>query len=323
MDLDRVKIFLGDVWHCFESKFTDVLHSDVELLNSVNKRILDNGGKQLRPLLCLLSGKACGELTELTVDCAVTSELIHTATLLHDDVADNSSVRRGAPTVMSLFGPSVSVLIGDYWLSKAIALLVGNAGNEIILAFSTALESLARGEMLQLQKASECDTEMEDYLKIISCKTAALFRAAVTSGAYSVKAPGKYVKAMSDYAEYLGLAFQMRDDIFDYVPKMDVGKKLGVDILEQKITLPLIEALRHSSPEKNAEIRGMVRDIAEHNEYKDWIMDFVNASSGVARAEETLAGYSAKAVECLEALPESEEKSMLRELALYVGERRV
>ena len=164
---------------------------------------------------------------------------------------------------------------------------------------------------------------MDDYLKIISCKTAALFRASVTSGAYSVKAPGKYVKAMSDYAEYLGLAFQMRDDIFDYVPKMDVGKKLGVDILEQKITLPLIEALRHSSPEKNAEIRGMVRDIAEHKEYKDRIMDFVNASSGVARAEETLAGYSAKAVECLEVLPESEEKSMLRELALYVGERRV
>ena len=211
MDLDRVKIFLGDVWHCFESKFTDVLHSDVELLNSVNKRILDNGGKQLRPLLCLLSGKACGELTELTVDCAVTSELIHTATLLHDDVADNSSVRRGAPTVMSLFGPSVSVLIGDYWLSKAIALLVGNAGNEIILAFSTALESLARGEMLQLQKASSGDTVEEDKSK----RNPADFGLWFTSSKFNnqimkwdspwgVGYPGWHIECSGISAEYLG-----------------------------------------------------------------------------------------------------------------------
>ena len=114
MDLNKAKIYLGDIWESFESKFRSVLLSDVGMLNAINDRILDNGGKQLRPLLCLLSAGACGKATGLTVDCAVTSELIHTATLLHDDVADNSSLRRGVPTVMSLFGPSVSVLIGDY-----------------------------------------------------------------------------------------------------------------------------------------------------------------------------------------------------------------
>lgn len=321
MDIGKVKDFLGEDWRLFEDKFRSVLHSDVELLNSVNGRILDNGGKQLRPMLCLLSARACGKATGLSVDCAVTSELIHTATLLHDDVADNSPVRRGVPTIMSLFGPSVSVLIGDYWLSKAIALLVGNAGNEIILAFSNALESLAKGEMLQLQKASECDTRMEDYLRIISCKTAALFKAAVASGAYSVGAPERYVRAVSDYAEDLGLAFQMRDDIFDYVPQMNVGKNLGVDILEQKITLPLIEALERADAGRNEEIRGLVRNIHDCSENKDRIVGFVDSMDGVQHARKTLMTYSARAASHLAPLPESEEKKIFEGLALYVGER--
>lgn len=321
MDLNKAKIYLGDIWESFESKFRSVLLSDVGMLNAINDRILDNGGKQLRPLLCLLSAGACGKATGLTVDCAVTSELIHTATLLHDDVADNSSLRRGVPTVMSLFGPSVSVLIGDYWLSKAIALLVGNAGNEIIRAFSNSLESLARGEMLQLQKASEGDTLMEDYIRIISCKTSALFKAAVMSGAYSVNASEEQLEAMSGYAENLGIAFQMRDDIFDYIPQMNVGKNLGVDILEQKITLPLIEALSRAGSDENAKVREMVRNIPEHKEYKDTIMDFVHSFHGVRHAKETLARYSRKAACYLSALPDTPERDMLEDLALYVGER--
>lgn len=321
MDLKQVKLFLGDDWTRFEREVSSVLSSDTELLNAINERIINNGGKQLRPLLCLLSARACGKVTDLSIDCAVTSELIHTATLLHDDVADNSPLRRGVPTIMSLFGPSVSVLVGDYWLSKAIALLVGNAGDGIILAFSRSLEELAHGEILQLQKASECDTTMEDYLKIISCKTAALFKAAMVSGAYSVNAPQEYLEAVSGYAENLGLAFQMKDDIFDYTPQLNVGKKLGVDILEQKITLPLIEALKRSGVQDNARIRDMVRRIREDESLKDEIVAFVEASDGVDHAKETLISYSEKAVSCLDALPRTREKEILEELAMYMADR--
>ena len=323
MDIGKVKDFLGEDWRLFEDKFRSVLHSDVELLNSVNGRILDNGGKQLRPMLCLLSARACGKATGLSVDCAVTSELIHTATLLHDDVADNSPVRRGVPTIMSLFGPSVSVLIGDYWLSKAIALLVGNAGNEIILAFSNALESLAKGEMLQLQKASECDTRMEDYLRIISCKTAALFKAAVASGAYSVGAPAHYVKAVSDYAEDLGLAFQMRDDIFDYVPQMNVGKNLGVDILEQKITMPLLGAFKNSDAAEEAEIRAKAGLVHEHPEYAGEILDFVRRKDGIRYAEKRLNDYIESAKKSVSRLPASQSRDYLEGMTEYVAKRRI
>lgn len=162
---------------------------------------------------------------------------------------------------------------------------------------------------------------MEDYLKIISCKTAALFKAAMVSGAYSVNAPQEYLEAVSGYAENLGLAFQMKDDIFDYTPQLNVGKKLGVDILEQKITLPLIEALKRSGGQDNARIRDMVRRIREDESLKDEIVAFVEASDGVAHAKETLISYSEKAVSCLNALPRTREKEILEELAMYMVDR--
>lgn len=321
MDISKVKIFLGDDWKAFESLIAEVLHSSTDLLNMINGRVLSCSGKQLRPMLALLSARACGEANEISIRCATASELIHTATLLHDDVADNSPVRRGQPTIMSLFGPSVSVLVGDYWLSKAMALLVGCAGDNIILAFSKALEELAEGELLQLQKASTADTVMDDYLKIISCKTASLFKAAVLGGAYSVQASDECLGAMKAYAGDLGLAFQMRDDIFDYMPQMSVGKNLGVDILEQKITLPLLEALKNAGAAKAEEIRDKVRNISEHNEYRKEIMDFVNEYDGIGCAEKVLENYSRRAVSHLSVLPDSEERELLEQLALYVGVR--
>lgn len=321
MDIAQVKTYLGADWLAFERLLSEVLHSSTDLLNMINGKVLSNSGKQLRPMLSLLSARACGKANEISVRCATASELIHTATLLHDDVADNSPVRRGKPTIMSLFGPSVSVLVGDYWLSKAMALLVGCAGDNIILAFSKALEELAEGELLQLQKASTADTVMDDYLRIISCKTASLFKAAVSGGAYSVGASAGQIDAMIAYAGDLGLAFQMRDDIFDYMPQMSVGKNLGVDILEQKITLPLLEALKNAGPDKAAEIREKIRLISEHVEYRKVIMDFVMEYDGIRCAEDILSDYSRRAVSHLSVLPETEDRALLEKLALYVGER--
>ena len=219
MDIKSVREYLGDDWKAVKEKIETSLMSDIALLNSTNSTILSNSGKQLRPLLALLIARACSghQISEATVRYAAASELLHNATLLHDDVADNSEQRRGMPTIMSLMGPSVSVLVGDYWLVKAMELILGSSEGDhlVIKIFSKTLSDLAEGEMLQLQKAQSGDTCEDDYLRIIYSKTASLFEAACVSAAISVNASQEYRKAAKDYAVALGIAFQIKDDILD------------------------------------------------------------------------------------------------------------
>lgn len=323
MKISEIKEWLGDDWKRFAEGLDRALASDTEMLSAINRRILDNAGKQLRPMISLLVARMCGTPNTVSYNCAVASELIHTATLLHDDVADNSPVRRGAPTIMSLFGPSVAVLVGDYWLSRAMELLVKSAGNDVIAAFSAALGDLAEGEILQLQKAEGGDTCREDYVRIITCKTASLFRASAVAAAYSVGSSADVVEAVGRYAVDLGLAFQMRDDIFDYTPQMNVGKNLGVDILERKITLPLIEALERAEPQECARIRSVVADMTPQGDGRDEVLAFVEKYDGVGHSADTLEGYCRSAVRRLEPLRGCREKELLAELALYVGRRNV
>ena len=327
MDIKEIKEYLGSDWTAVQECINDVLHSDISLLNSTNNSILAHSGKQLRPLLALIFARACaadGKVTEATVRYAAASELLHNATLLHDDVADDSDQRRGAPTIMSLMGPAVSVLVGDYWLVKAMRLILGgdsDMDSKVTRIFSKTLSDLAEGELLQLQKAQHGDTVEEDYLRIIYSKTASLFEATCLSAALSVKASEEVVKAAVEYAVALGIAFQIKDDILDYAGTESVGKPLGVDILEQKITIPLLGALANVSEEKAAEVRKMVRDIVGHPEYRDDIVRFVKENSGLEYAVSRLEDYVAKAVDALAVLPESQEKSFLVELAHYTAVR--
>ena len=302
------------------------LKSDIALLNMTNDSILSHSGKQLRPLLSLVMARACAPGTpvaDATVRYAAASELLHNATLLHDDVADQSEQRRGNPTVYSLMGPSVSVLVGDYWLVKAMELILGTAESDVkvIRIFSKTLSDLAEGEMLQLQKAQSGDTDEQDYLRIIYNKTASLFEAACVSAAVSVDAVHAKVDAARNYAVALGLAFQIKDDILDYAGTEKVGKPLGVDILEQKITMPLLCALDNVSPEEAARIRGLVGDIVGNPEYRDEILAFVRENGGVECAQKRLDEYVAQAVEALNVLPDSYEKECLVELAHYTSLR--
>jgi octaprenyl-diphosphate synthase len=243
--------------------------------------------------------------------------------LLHDDVADGSEQRRGVPTIMSLMGPSVSVLIGDYWLVKAMELILGDEDSDtrVIKIFSKTLSDLAEGEMLQLQKAQKGDTDQQDYLRIIYNKTASLFEAACLSAAVSVGASEQFEKAAKDYAVALGLAFQIKDDILDYDGSEAVGKPLGVDILEQKITMPLLGAMSNVSAEEATRIRGLVADIVGHPEYRDEIVDFVKANGGIEYAVKELDKYIGDAVNALEVLPDSYEKECLAALAYFTGKR--
>jgi octaprenyl-diphosphate synthase len=325
MDIKAIHEYLGENWVAVNESIHSALRSDIKLLNATNESILSNSGKQLRPLLALLLARMCsgGQMSEATVRYAAASELLHNATLLHDDVADDSSQRRGVPTIMSLMGPTVSVLVGDYWLVKAMELILQSAETDVrvIKVFSKTLSDLAEGELLQLQKAQSGDTTEEDYLRIIYNKTASLFEATCLSAAVSVKGNEAMEKAAVDYAVALGIAFQIKDDILDYDGTDAVGKPLGADILEQKITLPLLGALEAADGQEQARVRSLIRDIVGHPEYRDDVVRFVKENGGVEYAERRLGEYVAKAVEALSVFPDCVEKDLLVKLAHFTAKR--
>ena len=324
MDIKSVKEFLGHDWTAVQERITSALDSDIALLNTTNSSILSQSGKQLRPMLALMFARACaGKTTDASIRYATASELMHNATLLHDDVADGSELRRGKPTIMSLMGPGVSVLVGDYWLVKAMALIIGDSDQDTqaIRIFSKTLSDLAEGEMLQLQKAQKGDTDESDYLRIIYNKTASLFEASCVSAVLSVDGSKEYMQAAKDYAVSLGLAFQIKDDILDYSGTDSVGKPLGVDILEQKITMPLLGALGNVSEDRQSQVRRMIADIVGKPELRDDIVRFVKENGGLEYARRRLGEYIEEAVRALDVLPQSHEKDCLVALAHYTALR--
>ena len=321
-DIREIKAYLAGPMQEVSTLLEASLKSDIVLLDATNRSLLSQGGKLMRPMLSLLSAGACGGINADSVRFAAASELIHNATLLHDDVVDGASVRRGKPTVMSILNGPASVLVGDFWLVKAIRCILDadRYSERAIRLFSKTLSDLAEGEMLQMQKASDCDTTREDYIRIIYSKTASLFEAAALSGAVSAEAPEEWTAALAGYARNLGLAFQIKDDIFDYTGGDALGKPVGIDLREQKITLPLLCAL-DSAPEEAPAIRTLVGQISDHPELADNVRSFVLDHGGVEKAVEEMDKYIAEAVFCLEELPQSPEKSYLADLARFVGER--
>lgn len=301
----------------------EALRSDIPLLDATNRALLGNAGKMLRPMLTLLAAGACGSVRDDSARFAAVSELIHNATLLHDDVADGSPIRRGKPTVMSLLGSRASVLIGDYWLVTAIDAILGASrySEQAIRLFAKTLADLARGEMLQLEKASSGDTTMDDYLRIIYAKTASLFEAAALSGALSVDADESAREALRGYAVNLGLAFQMKDDILDYAGDLRTGKPSGQDLREQKITLPLLCALAAAPEAEALAVRKQVVHLSDHPEEVAAVQAFVRRMDGIAAAESVMARYGKAAVEALAPLDNSAEKTYLAHLAEFTLRR--
>ena len=320
MDVKDIKGFLGQDWIATQDYIKSSLDSDISLLNSINSKMLSQSGKQMRPILSLMFARACaGQCVDASYRYAAAAELLHNATLLHDDVADKSETRRGKPTIMSLMGPSVSVLVGDFWLVKAVDVILRDSKQDVeaIKVFSRTISHLAEGEMLQLQKAKTGDTEESDYLRIIYSKTAALFEEACVTAALSVECSDEQLKAAKDYAVALGLAFQIKDDILDYAGTDSVGKPLGVDLLEQKITMPLLGALKNATSQEQERVRTMVKEIVEKPELKDEIVRFVMENGGLEYAAQRLNEYVEQAIRALDVLPDSIEKRYLIELAYY------
>lgn len=326
MDFIGIKEYLDKDLKRVNAVMASSLSSDISLLDKTNRMLLARAGKQIRPVLALLAARACsgGFVSEDTILYAAASELLHNATLLHDDVADDSPMRRGAPTVMSLLGGRASVLLGDYWLVKCMenVLAAGSSSARVIRIFARTLSDLAEGELLQLQKADVGDTDETDYYRIIFSKTASLFVSAAESAAISVGASEEKCKAVKTYARCLGIAFQIRDDIFDYEENAEVGKPVGMDLKERKITLPLLGALANAGAEDGRRIRRMVCDIDSAPEYHSEIVSFVKDNGGMEYASRRLAEYVDNAKIALKQLGSRTEVSMLADIADFTAERK-
>lgn len=320
--MKEVQQFLGKAWTDFQRCFAESLESDIPLLDKANQYLLGHGGKKLRPLFTLLIAKALrGDCNERVVRCAAASELLHTATLMHDDVADNAPTRRGVPTMMTVYSPTTAVLLGDYWLSKAMDLIIDHPDKRVLHVFSKCLADLASGEMLQLEKAEKADTTEDDYRRIIYCKTTSLFEACMVSAACSVEASEKEIERCRIYAWHIGQAFQMRDDMLDYSPDLSIGKPTGQDILEKKITLPLF-GLFEKAP------RSVVREVRRRMKNPDAelvsdVFAWVRQYDAMSYAREKLDAEIRQAVEVLAAFPASPSRDYLEKMAGMIAIRTV
>ncbi|MBR1538563.1 MAG: polyprenyl synthetase family protein [Bacteroidales bacterium] len=320
--MQDIQKFLGQAWTDFQLCFTESLKSDIPLLEKANRFILGHGGKKLRPTFTLLIAKALrGACNEHVVRCGTPSELLHTATLMHDDVADNSPTRRGVPSVMAAYSPTTAVLLGDYWLSRAMDLIIDHPDKRVLHAFSKCLGDLARGEMLQLERSRKVETTEEDYLQIIYCKTTSLFEASVLSAAYSVDASDEEVEACRAYACHVGQAFQMRDDMLDYSPDLSIGKPVGQDIMESKVTLPLLGFFRKAPQPLVREVRRRMKK-PDASLVSDAIA-LVREYGGLDYARERINAEIDVAVAALDRFADSPARAYLEKLAHMVSVRTV
>ncbi len=324
MGIKELHTFLQDALARVEAQIDASLRSDVLLLDVTNHRLREHPGKMLRPMLALLVGGALGKKTPDTYRFAAAVELLHNATLLHDDVVDGAACRRGLPTVFSQLGAGPAVLMGDYWLVACLKLILGAEKHmrQVLELFSNTLGHLTEGELLQLEKTTRADTTQADYLRIVYGKTASLFETSALSAAISVGATEAQCRAAGNFARQLGTAFQIKDDIFDYSdPSADLGKPVGIDLKEQKVTQPLLCALETVPNQEADAIRDKVARLADHPEWEAEIRAFVRARDGMARAARVMDQYINEALSCLEDFPASAEKEYLAALARYVGDR--
>jgi octaprenyl-diphosphate synthase len=306
----------------FEVYFSRTMRSDIPLLNIILNYVLRRKGKQMRPLLVFLTARLNGDIVESTYIAATCIELLHTASLVHDDVVDDAHERRGSLSINALWNSKIAVLLGDYLLSTGMHICVEKSRYDMLEIISEAVKSMAEGELLQLQKARKLNIKEEDYYKIIISKTAALLSACTACGARSVSEDTETIQLMKDFGENIGIAFQIRDDILDYEGTGLTGKTVGNDIKEKKITLPLIHALEQSANSKKRHIINIVKNRKKTRAEIGEVISFVMDYGGLEYAELKMNQYRDKALAILDSYPESEVKESLREFVHYTTSRK-
>lgn len=307
----------------FEKKFYESMSSKVALLNRITYYIVNRKGKQMRPMFVFLTAKmiANGEVNERTFRGASVIELIHTATLVHDDVVDDSNRRRGFFSINALWKNKIAVLVGDYLLSKGLLLSIDNGDFDLLKIISVAVREMSEGELLQIEKARRLDITEDIYYEIIRQKTATLIAACCALGAKSVSEDADLVEKMRKFGELIGMAFQIKDDLFDYTDEA-IGKPTGIDIKEQKMTLPLIYALNNCSSKEKS---WCINSIKNHNKDKKRVKEviqFVKDQNGLAYAEQKMIQFQQEALLLIQEVPSSIYKDSLTLMVNYVIERK-
>jgi octaprenyl-diphosphate synthase len=307
----------------FEKKFYESMSSKVALLNRITYYIVNRKGKQMRPMFVFLTAKMLsdGTINERTYRGACVIELIHTATLVHDDVVDDSNRRRGFFSINALWKNKIAVLVGDYLLSKGLLLSIDHGDFDLLRIISVAVREMSEGELLQIEKARRLDITENIYYEIIRQKTATLIAACCALGAKSVSDDEVQVEKMRKFGELIGMAFQIKDDLFDYTDEA-IGKPTGIDIKEQKMTLPLIYALNHCSDKEKS---WCINSIKNHNKNKKRVKEviqFVKDKNGLAYAEQKMVQFQQEALLLIKDYPESVYKDSLTLMVNYVMERK-
>jgi octaprenyl-diphosphate synthase len=320
--LSRIKKPIDIEMADFEAYFNKTMRSDVPLLNIILNYILRRKGKQMRPLLVFLTAKLNGEIAEPTFVAATFIELLHTASLVHDDVVDDATERRGALSINALWNSKIAVLVGDFLLSKGMLISVEKNRFDMLEIVSEAVKSMSEGELLQLQKSRKLNITEEDYFKIIISKTAALLSACTACGAKSVTDDPETIQLMKDFGENIGIAFQIRDDLLDYEGTGLTGKIPGNDIKEKKITLPLIHALGQSNSSKKRHILGIVKNKKKTKAEINEVINFVNDYGGMEYAALKMNQYRDKALAILDSYPVTEVRESLIEFVNYTTSRK-
>ena len=307
----------------FDKTFVEALHTENPLLLSVNDYILQKSGKQLRPMLVLLTAKLCGVVNESTIFGALSLELLHTASLIHDDVVDDTLERRGKPSVNARWTNKIAILSGDYILSKSLGCATKTDNLPILKSIANIGMQLSDGELLQLVNAQFSETAEANYFTIIRKKTALLFSTCTEVGGLSVHADEKALIHLRNFGEYLGICFQIRDDVFDYSENIQIGKPTGNDIRDGKVTLPLIYALLNTQGPERENVRSMVDNREFTPENIQLITSFAIDNGGVEYALDCMETYKNKAIEELNGFADSEVKRSLIKCAEYSASRQV
>jgi octaprenyl-diphosphate synthase len=305
----------------FEAYFGRTLQSKIPLLKIILNYIFRRKGKQMRPLLVFLSAKLNGETGEPTFVAATLIELLHTASIVHDDVVDDATERRGSLSINALWNSKIAVLVGDYMLSKGLLISIEKNRTDMLEIVSEAVKSMTEGELLQLQKSRKLNITEEDYFSIISSKTAALISACTACGARSATSNPDIIQLMKEFGESIGIAFQIRDDILDYEGNGLTGKISGNDIKEKKITLPLIHALEKSSVVRKKSILKIIGNRKKTRSDIEEVIRFVSESGGIEYAALKMDQYRDKALAILDTYPESDVKNSLKEFVYYTVSR--
>jgi octaprenyl-diphosphate synthase len=321
MDIKNLSIPISEDLKIFNRYFRDAMRSDITFIDVITRYILKQKGKQIRPFLVLHTAKMCGEINESTYRGAALVEILHTATLIHDDVVDDAETRRGLASINAVWKNKIAVLMGDFLLAKGLMLSLDNRDHEFLSTISNSVRKMSESEILQIAKSRHLDLDEKTYFKIISGKTASLISTCTEIGALSVNVTPENRQKLKEFGENLGMAFQIRDDLLDYLGKKSIiGKQVGKDMAEKKLTLPLIHSLENAPRRESALI---LRSIKKGTKKKDLgtIIKFAEDYGGIKYSEQKAEHYADIAKKCIADFPDSPSKSSLMDFVTFVIER--